>query len=738
MTTALKWARSVHRTLHGAGGAMQGSSRLGRHAVLGSVVVAAFTLGVNASSASAATPSSQNSGPSSAQPAAKVKAPKVPKACNITGDPRDDVFTGAVNNGWNTAGNWSLNRIPGAGDFACIPATYGMPVSLNANDAITNYQILGVNDESSAGLAVTNWGITLTGTAKPSVVKNLVLNGISGSGLGVGTGVVLDLTGSSTIDSASTSISGPGTINDIKGSTVSTGPYTGVSDGLQWNNYGTVTGDGVGLCDSPTNPVVITNAPKAKMIFSSGGGLNDTGGCTGSVQGIVVNDAKASITVSKASFSLSAPFDNKGTVTDEKNPLTGSTGLTIYFGNTGANGNDTGTYTATSTKTSLGEINFSGPRDLTSSRLGGSGTFGFNAVDAGVDLADPTLASVVQTGTTNGGMVITKSITFDFSEGGENIQTDTGSPTSTVIDNGASVNFSNWNANFENGHSLVINAGGTLNLAGESLCLGPASSLTNSGHIVMSGSASGMADGYCGGAGGSVVNTASGSLTSSSSNGQITLPFENDGSVAVTSGTLLVDGNAGTAEAGSWSVTPSATLNFSTGTSNLSGTVSDQGTVEIECSATVDLAGQSFNNLNIAGQTTGDYSVTGTLGFFGFPSCNLPPTMDVPSGTIAAAGDFIPQMYNGTLLETTVSGPSSFGQLTVGGTAQLAGDQLEVTTASGFTPTVGESFQVLTAGSTSGNFSLTGNTCAGPGIGYQSVPDATGVSLNVVADGSCT
>jgi hypothetical protein len=709
--------------------------RLGRRAtgLLGALLLAIFGLIAVSSPAGAVKP----------------KPPVVPQPCNVTGADTI-VFTGADSTGtgpaaWNDPLNWSPNQIPGASDFACIPSTYGKQVSLNLNDSVPNYAIQGVNDESAAGLALTNMGITLTGTAQSSVLNNFVLNGVSGSTLGVATGGVLDLTGSATIDSASSTVSGPGTINTVHGASVSTGPYTGFEAGLQWNNYGTLTGDGVGLCVSSTNPIAVTNEPKGTMVFSSGGGLNDSGGCSGSDQGIVVNDAKGSITVSNASFSINAPFDNEGKVTDEKNPLTGSSGLTIGDGNTGLNGVDAGSYTTKSAKTTLGEINFNGPRDLTSATVGGSGTYGFNAINAGINLADPTLASVVQTGTTSGGMVITKGITFEYSELGENIQSDTGSPTSTVIDSGASVNFAGWNANFENGHSLVINSGGTLNLAGESLCLGPASTLTNSGRIVMTGSNSGASDGYCGGPGASVTNTASGTLTSSSTNGQITLPFVNSGSVGVTAGSLTVYGNGGQTETGSWQTASGTTLAFASGLSTVTGDFSGSGTVSVGCYTTLGFSGQSLKNLFIAGETTGDYTVTGALSMTTENECVDYPTIVIPSGTVSIAGDFSPQQYEQATVDLTVNGASgtqlSVGQLDVSGTADLnsssGGAALSVATAAGVAPAVGQSAQIVTAGTTVGDFSFS-TTCAGSGVAYQLAPDSTGISLDVVSDGSCT
>ncbi len=285
------------------------------------------------------------------------------------------------------------------------------------------------------------------------------------SNINLDAGVVLDLTGTGSINQSEPVVNGPGTINTIKGSTMSLGNYLGFADSLQWDNWGTLTGVGASLCPSSSGLVQVTNEASAKMVFSSGGGLTDNAPwCDSSLPDlpIVLNDAKGTITVSSESFQISAPFDNEGTVLDEYSSNSGlGSGLSISS-NSGVNGNDTGTFeTKTSTKKGLGEINFDSPRNLTSAKLTGSGTFGFYAINSGVDLADPTLASVNQTGTTYGGMTITKNLTFYYSELGYNIQADTGTPTSTVIEHGATVNFSGWGAMMEDGHNLVIDSGGT-------------------------------------------------------------------------------------------------------------------------------------------------------------------------------------------------------------------------------------------------------------------------------------
>ena len=203
---------------------------------------------------------------------------------------------------------------------------------------------------------------------------------------------------------------------------------------------------------------------------------------------------------------------------------------------------------------------------------------------------------------------------------------------------------------------------------------------------------------------------------------------------------LTVTGPA--TDTGSWTVANGTTLYFAGGPSTATGTFTAPGTVQVQCGpngfATLGLEGQHLTNLILGGATSGDYSLAGTLTFVGFPYCNNLPAINIPSGSVSLAGNFVPtpNEYQ-PVLQVTVSGASSFGQLQVAGSATLSGDDLQVTTASGFTPTLGESFQVLTAGTTTGNFTLVGSTCAGSGLAYQSVPDANGISLNVIGNSSC-
>jgi hypothetical protein len=561
------------------------------------------------------------------------------------------------------------------------------------------------------------------------------MTGYSGSGLGVASGSTVDLTGTATIDpsteiSGPATIYGPGTMNIIKRATISLSG-TGFNDGLQFHNYGTVSGSGADICQNGAPTVVnVINEPKGKMSLTAG---SFSSGC-GEPQpsGIVVNDAKATFSVVSGTFTIGVPFDNLGKVS------VASGVLSVDKGNSGNNGTDSGTYSTKSTKKATGEIAFNSARNLELATLNGSGTFGFNAEGGGLNLADPTLASVVQTGTTSGGMIITKSLQFDYSETDTLTQTDSGSPTTTEIKSGATITFTSAarGAYFTGGHQLVIDAGGNADNQGDGICLDGGSTITNSGTWTFSSGGGDVSN--CASGSSSMTTESTGSVadTASGNTSAIDVPFTNQGNVDVSAGSLVVTGPA--TDTGSWTVANGTTLYFAGGTSTVTGSFTAPGTVQVYCYATLGLSGQHLTNLVLGGYTSGDYSLAGALTFTGFPACNNLPTINIPSGSVSLAGNYVPTPnQEQPVLQVTVSGASSFGQLQVAGSATLSGDELQVTTASGFTPTLGESFQILTAGTTSGNFTLEGNTCAGSGLAYQSVPDANGISLNVIADSSC-
>ena len=54
-----------------------------------------------------------------------------------------NTWTGAVNNNWNTSGNWSLGIVPTAAHDAVIPT--GFTVNLNVGATINSLQVQGTS-----------------------------------------------------------------------------------------------------------------------------------------------------------------------------------------------------------------------------------------------------------------------------------------------------------------------------------------------------------------------------------------------------------------------------------------------------------------------------------------------------------------------------------------------------------------------------------------------------------------
>ena len=84
------------------------------------------------------------------------------------------------------------------------------------------------------------------------------------------------------------------------------------------------------------------------------------------------------------------------------------------------------------------------------------------------------------------------------------------------------------------------------------------------------------------------------------------------------------------------------------------------------------------------------------------------------------------------LLNFAISGPSSFGQISVSGTANLTGT-LSANLDNGYSPSVGISFQLITYGSESGVFANLNLPALATGLGWQVLYGAGAVSLQVVS-----
>jgi hypothetical protein len=277
--------------------------------------------------------------------------------------------------------------------------------------------------------------------------------------------------------------------------------------------------------------------------------------------------------------------------------------------------------------------------------------------------------------------------------------------------------------NLTNSNKLTINAGSILSVTG---------TLTNLSSGTLTGG----------------TYTVGGTLQLASANGGITANAANltlNGKTAT-----ILDGTSNalaTLASNSGSLTLANTATLTTASSAFANT----GTVDVEKGTTMTVGGAG----NSYSQTAGTTTVDGTLADAGTAGVSLTGGTIQGAGTIKAnvsngatvsAGDAgkagllsitgtYTQLSSGTLSAnvggTTVG--TQFSQLKITGKASLGGT-LAVTLINSFTPTVGQTFTVLTAGSISGTFSNTTiaiNSTEQFDISYTS----TGVVLTVVATG---
>jgi hypothetical protein len=181
-------------------------------------------------------------------------------------------------------------------------------------------------------------------------------------------------------------------------------------------------------------------------------------------------------------------------------------------------------------------------------------------------------------------------------------------------------------------------------------------------------------------------------------------------------------------------ISPGSTLDLQSDSSIYGDPISSTSTVLLNNAGTIEKTGGTgtstlrpamLNNTGTIGVFTGTLKVNvGGQGYTTFTNSG---------GLIIAAGSAVqvPNNYTQTAagyIRPILAGPASFGQLLVSGQATLAGT-LQVGTANGFSPTVGQSFPVLAAGSVSGTFASLSGQSFTTGVSLNPVYSATGVVL---------
>ena len=282
--------------------------------------------------------------------------------------------------------------------------------------------------------------------------------------------------------------------------------------------------------------------------------------------------------------------------------------------------------------------------------------------------------------------------------------------------------------NFTNSGALTINKGSTFtltgshtltNLSGGTLASGTytiggtlqltstnGGIATNAANLTLTGTAAKINDGSSNALASLNNNTGSLTLSSSATLTTASSNFTNSGTVVVSKGTTLTVGGTGNS------------YNQSAGTTTVDGTLVGAGATGISVTGgTIQGAGTLKTNVSIGGSGTAPTINIGDAGKAGLLSITGTYTQ-LSSGAM-----------NVSIGGTTVG--TQYSQLKVTGSASLGGT-LSAALVNGFTPTIGQTFTILTASSISGTFTnstIAINSSEHFAISYTS----TGVILTVAS-----
>jgi fibronectin-binding autotransporter adhesin len=280
--------------------------------------------------------------------------------------------------------------------------------------------------------------------------------------------------------------------------------------------------------------------------------------------------------------------------------------------------------------------------------------------------------------------------------------------------------------NFTNSGTMTINSGSTLGitgtltnlsagtLTGGTYTVGGTMQLasanggitTNAANLTLTGTSAKILDGTSNALSSFNNNTGTFTLASAATLTTAAGNFTNSGTVMVSKGTTLTVGGTGNS------------YNQSAGTTTVDGTLVGNGTTGISVTGGRILgAGALTTNVSIGGGGATPNINVGDLG---------------KAGLLKITGTYA-QLSTGTM-NVSIGGTTvgtQFSQLQVSGTASLGG-MLTAALVSGFTPTVGQTFTVLTASSVAGTFSnstIAINSAEHFAVSYTS----TGVVLTVAS-----
>jgi hypothetical protein len=197
--------------------------------------------------------------------------------------------------------------------------------------------------------------------------------------------------------------------------------------------------------------------------------------------------------------------------------------------------------------------------------------------------------------------------------------------------------------------------------------------------------------------------------------------------VSATGGDAGLAINDGNSTSTTLDIAPGSTLNF----------LSDSGVFTNCCGLGLESLVNAGTIEKTGGTGTSSLSVpisnTGTIGVYSGTLAVTRGTFTNSGGLVVAARSAVqvPNDYTQTAtgsFQPILAGPTSFGQLQVSGQATLDG-ALKVSTANSFSPTAGQSFAVLTAGSVGGTFAALSGLSFANGVSLQPAYSSTAVVL---------
>ncbi|MBP7148602.1 MAG: hypothetical protein KBD01_13765 [Acidobacteria bacterium] len=501
------------------------------------------------------------------------------------------------NNSWHTAANWDLDRLPNSTDDVCI-SSFSVTFSSGNQDIAT----LRVQDGGS--LTITGGQLTLgSGTSE---IGTFTLN----SGVLTGAGL-LTLTDHFTWSGGN--MTGSGTTTANGGLTMSGASGKLLGRTLRIGNNSTAVNNGGGN---------FSISGVLEVLAGSTFDQQSDGGIAGSGQ--FTNAGTFVRTTSTGSSTISCPFDNNGTVDVQTGTLvlsgngahagdfdaTGAvlrfgggtqtlaagadvSGTRVEFGN--ANVTVNGGYAVTGTTQVTGNVTFNAAATLTSLGAAYEQSAGVVNLNSGETATVTTINH--SAGTLQGSDAINVSGLYTWTGGtlsGDGVSTAQGG----LVISGASGKLLGRTLRIGNNSTAVNNGGGNFSINSPGVL-----------EILAGSTFDQQSDGGIAGSG-QFTNAGTFVRTTSIGSSTISCPFDNNGTVDVQTGTLVLSGNG--THAGDFDAT-GAVLRFGGGTQTLAAGADVSGT-RVE-----------FGNANVT--VNGGYAVTGTTQVAGNVTFNAAATL---------------------------------------------------------------------------------------------------------------